>query len=339
MAYYGERMLKRLCLVLLATLAVLALCRSFLIIELPLPYIAEKKAAVELALRAQAVIGSRLIGPEYTPITTTLAPQRVKKMSLHPDFAAITVEWLKKAGVKSGNRVAVNLSGSFPALNIAVLSAIQSVGGEPIITSSVGSSTWGANDPDFTWLDMEAELQRAGVWTWASIAVSQGGVGDRGGGLTAEGKKLTRAAAQRNDIPLIDAANLQKSIERRLELYRGRAGEFPSVLVNVGGSHVIFGEAGHRAPLPQGLNIGYHPLLVTQDGLAAVFLQSNRPVIHFINIGQIAAQYGISSETPPQGSKAFRSPKLPVLIRLLAGIWLVGVVFVLWKNRPLLHRL
>ena len=35
--------------------------------------------------------------------------------------------------------------------------------------------------------------------------------------------------------------------------------------------------------------------------LAAAFLQSNRPVIHFINIGQLAAQYGIAADTPPQG--------------------------------------
>jgi hypothetical protein len=35
--------------------------------------------------------------------------------------------------------------------------------------------------------------------------------------------------------------------------------------------------------LPQGLNVGYHPLLAAHDGLAAAFLQSNRPVIHILN--------------------------------------------------------
>lgn len=324
---------KRLWILLAASLLCLAIFQLFLV-AMPTPYQVQKRAAVTLAARAQAVLGFRLTGPEYTLITTTLAPRQAKILSLHPDFAAVVVEWLEKAGISPDSRVAVNLSGSFPALNIAVLAAIQAVGAEPVITSSVGASTWGATDPEFTWLDMEKQLRGADLWPWQSVAASPGGVGDRGGGQTPEGKTLAIAAIRRNEIPFIDSAGLATAVTRRLDVYREPDGVLPQVLVNVGGSHVIFGESGHRLPLPQGLNIGYHPLLAAHDGLAAAFLQSNRPVIHIINIAQIAAQYGIRPDTPPGGSGAFRSRQLPLPLRMAAAIWVIGLLLILWRGRP-----
>ena len=179
---------------------------------------------------------------------------------------------------------------------------------------------------------MERELTAAGLWRSRTVAASLGGVGDAGGGLTPEGKELAHSAIRRSGADLIAAADLQGAIGRRLQLYRGEANELPPLLVNVGGSHVLFGEAGHRAPLPQGLNRGYHPLLGAQDGLAAAFLQTNRPVIHFINVRQLAAQYGISENTPPGTSGAFVSRQPPPVLRVLAGCWLAGVLWLLWRG-------
>ena len=321
-------MVRRVTWLLAVSLLFFALC-LLLMRPLPTAHQAEKQAAVALAVQAQAVLGTWLTGPEYTLITTTLAPRQAKTLSLHPDFAAVVAGWLRDAGVGEGGRVAVNLSGSFPALNIAVLSAIRAVGAEPVITSSVGASTWGATDPYFTWLDMERQLQEAGLWPWRSAAASPGGVGDRGGGLSAEGKTLAMAAIQRNETALIDAADLSAAVTRRLELYRGREGVLPQALVNVGGGHVIFGESGHRSPLPQGLNHGYHPLLSVHDGLAAAFLQSNRPVIHLLNIAQLAARYDIRPDTPPGGSGAFFARQLPGPVRIAAGIAVAGLLTVL----------
>lgn len=324
-------MVRRLWLLLAATVLFFALCQPFMLVQ-PTLYQNEKRMAAALAQNAQALLGARISGPEYTLITTTLAPPEAKRLSLHPDFAAVAVGWLKQAGIGPGSRVAVNLSGSFPALNIAVLAAIHAVGAEAVITVSVGASTWGATDPEYTWLDMEQQLQQAGLWPRRAAAASIGGVGDNGGDLTPEGKELALAAIRRSGVPLIVAPDLRTAIDRRMDLYRGTGSELPSVLVNVGGSHVLFGEAGHRVPLPQGLNQGYHPLLAAQDGLAAAFLQTNRPVIHFLNIRQLAAQYGIAAHTPPGTSGAFFSRQLPLPLRLLGVVWLVMVFVLLKKN-------
>ena len=326
-------MVKKLALLLLCNLFLLVLCQSF-VVTVPAEFIEEKKASLNKTIFAQEVVGSRLLGPEYTFITTTLAPQTAKKLSSHPDFAAVVVQWLREAGVGSGKRVAVNFSGSFPALNIAVLSAIYAVGAEPVIVSSVGASTWGATDPGYTWLDMEKELQQAGLWNWRSAAASLGGVWDRGGGLTTEGKDMAKEAILRNGIPLLLPDSLQEAVGSRLGIYRNTDGLLPDALVNVGGNHVIFGEAGHSSPLPQGLNIGYHPLLSRHDGLAAAFLQSNRPVIHLINIAQIAARYGIVSGAEPGRSSVFFSKGLSWPVRILLGVWIAVTAVFLWLGKP-----
>ena len=329
-------MVRRLFLLAAANLIVLTVC---ILLQAPVaaPHPEEKLQAVATAEQAQAIIGGRLSGPEYTLITTTLAPHRAKQLSLHPDFAAVFVDWLTQAGAGPGMRVAVNLSGSFPALNISVLAAIRAIGAEPVITSSVGASTWGATDPEFTWLDMERQLLTAGLWNLHSAAASIGGVGDRGGGLTPEGKALALAAIERSQAKLIAPATLQESIEMRLAVYRtGNGGELPPILVNVGGNHVIFGEGGHQTPLPEGINFGYHPLLASHDGLAAAFLRSNRPVIHVINIAQIAARYNIDSTVRPGGSGIFQRLSLSAFWRIFLGCWILANGLFLWRGRTVL---
>jgi poly-gamma-glutamate system protein len=295
----------------------------------PGPDQAAKAAAVAAAVRAQAAVGDRLTGPEYTEITTTLGPLAAKQLSRHPDFAAVAVEFLLAAGVGPGDRVAVNFSGSFPAINIAVLAAVQAVGAEPVITSSVGASTWGATDPDYTWLDIEQTLAAQGLWPWRSTAASVGGVGDAGGGLTPEGVAAARAAIRRAGVEELRAGSLDEAIALRIAAYR-RNGQLPAALVNVGGSHVIFGPRGHDAPLRQALTAGYRPQRPVADGLAAPFVHANRPVIHFLNIGRLAAAYGIRSGNPPGTSDVMYARTVPAATRLAIAGWLAAAGWLLW---------
>lgn len=319
----------RLIVLALVNLAFLLLCR-----ETAVPVIAgaleRKWNAVALVERAHKVLGTRLLGPEYTAITTTLAPLEAKRLSLHPDFAAVVVDLLTAAGVHQGDSVAVNLTGSFPGLNVAVLAGVQAVKARPVITSSIGASTWGATDPNDTWLDMERALVDAGVWSWQSAAASLGGVGDHGGGLDGEGVALAREAIKRAGVRVIEAAGLEDAIAQRAELYQAATGSLPVALVNVGGSHVFFGAKGHEAPLRQGLNRGYRSDLRAADGLGMLFLGSNRPVIHFVNIEKMAAEYGIDSGLPVGGSAAFLKRKVPGGIKWLIVLWFIFMLTTLW---------
>ena len=62
-----------------------------------------------------------LIGPEYTPLTTTIGELEAKRSTTNPNIAGFIVYLLCKAGVKPGDSVAIGSSGSFPALMVASL--------------------------------------------------------------------------------------------------------------------------------------------------------------------------------------------------------------------------
>ena len=68
-----------------------------------------KRHAVVLVEKAHQVLGSRLLGPEHTSITTTMVPLEAKRLSLHPDSAAVAVDLLTAASVRKRDHVAVNL--------------------------------------------------------------------------------------------------------------------------------------------------------------------------------------------------------------------------------------
>ena len=78
-----------------------------------------------------------------------------KQTSINPNFAAVVVGMLKDAGVQEGDCVAVGCTGSFPAMNVAVYSALETLRARPIVICSAGSSQYGANTPDLLWIDME----------------------------------------------------------------------------------------------------------------------------------------------------------------------------------------
>jgi poly-gamma-glutamate system protein len=195
---------RTLAILVVSALTILMLMEGIRWVQ-PDPRREEKSAAMELMRRsAQAVrqeklrIGipvdrhldttdSGLIGVEYTDITTTLGSLSAKRTSTNPAFAAVVVDMLDQAGVRPGDRVAVSFSGSFPALNIAVLSAARVMDLHPVIISSVGSSMYGANQPEMTWLDMERILADKGLFPYRSNAASLGGIAGTRGGLDGTG--------------------------------------------------------------------------------------------------------------------------------------------------------
>ena len=99
-----------------------------------------------------------LIGTQFSLITTDEGDLDAKLTTLDPNFSAAMVELLTKAGVTSGDTIAVMLTGSMPGANMAMLIACDVLDIYPIVITSVGASQWGANDPDMTWVDMEKLL-------------------------------------------------------------------------------------------------------------------------------------------------------------------------------------
>ena len=174
------------------------------------------------------------LGDELTPLVTTLGSLEAKRVASSPDWARVLTVRLYDAGVRPGNVVAGGCSGSFPALNLALACACQALGAELIVVSSVTASTWGANQPGFTWPEIESRLARAGIIRPVSVAVSVGGQGDMALDLEPPARLKARtiqdAACAELGASTLTPGSLRDSVEQRLQLYQRSARGRPIAL-------------------------------------------------------------------------------------------------------------
>ena len=202
-------------------------------------YYNQKIEAANLAKKAQDVIRQELqergyvidiqndpnltglIGPQYSRVTTDRGYIRDKLIATNPNNAAVMIDLFHKARLKPKDYITVTFTGSLPGMNIAVLAACKIMDLSPIIITSVGASTWGANWEELTWLDMESLLVKAGLWPYKSVAASLGGGNDHGRGLSPEGRVLLNQAISRNEVELISSiddefpiGSLEKNIQK-----------------------------------------------------------------------------------------------------------------------------
>jgi len=225
--------------------------------------------------------------------------------------------------------VAVSFTGSFPALNIAVCAAIQTLKLNPIIISSVGSSQWGANVPGFLWIDMERLLYENHIFSFRSAAVSMGGKSDRAKEMAREGRELILKAIERNGLAPLRWGTLREDIDQRMMVYRKHGA--PKVFINVGGGVVSVGGKAQRRMLKSGVVLTGLRAAGMKDSVMVRFLEENIPVIHLENVRIMAGHYGLRfhpAKIPPVGEgniffgKAYNS--------LLAGAILLAILLILY---------
>jgi poly-gamma-glutamate system protein len=254
--------------------------------------------------------GTGLIGEQNTLITTDLGELRSKLIATNPNFAAVLVEMLKDAGIKRGDKIAVCLTGSLPGANIALYAACEAMGLNPVVISSIGSSTWGANHPEFTWLDMEKALYDEKLIGQRSVAASLGGGTDNGRGLSLSGRKLLLDAIKRNDVELIYTGNLdnilkaggtlKQNVDKRMEIFdRYAKGQPYKAFVNIGGGLASLGSSQNGKLIPSGVNFNLSDNNFPAVGVINLMAERKIPVIHILRLGDIAHQYGLPIEMSP----------------------------------------
>lgn len=244
---------------------------------------------------------SGLIGAELTPLVTTLGSLEAKRISTNPAWARVLVTRMAAAGVRRDTVVAAGFSGSFPALNLAVMAACEALGAHLVAISSVTASTWGANQPGFTWPELEVRLARAGLVRRVSVAVSAGGADDRAHDLEAEGRDLAErirdVAASDLGVAALSPASLGEAIEQRWAIYRREARGRPIVLyVNTGGTDASLGTSAAVLRLRSGLLPGVPFDFSPGRGLIARFAERGVPVLMLLNVRDLAVRWGIPLE-------------------------------------------
>jgi poly-gamma-glutamate system protein len=244
---------------------------------------------------------SGMIGLAMSSATSTYGMLRAKQLSVNPNFAAAIVEMLKQAGVQEADTVAIGYSGSFPAINVCVVAAIETLKLKPIGISSAAASQWGANLPDFLWLDMEQTLNEARLISFRSSAASIGGVEDRGLGMDTETIDVLMAGIERAGLPLVTPLNVtetfSQSVERRMELYNKKAaGARIKAYINVGGGTTSVGKSLGKRLLSSGPNYTLPKAARDIDSVMTRFLAKGVPVIHLVRVEELAERYGLSVE-------------------------------------------
>ena len=320
-------MVKRLCLCAAAVLALSFLLPAFMPKNLA-GHIPEKQQAVRLASEARAIIGPDLLGVEYSETTTTVGHRDAKMLSAAPDFPALLVQWLHDAGIGENDAVAINASGSFPTLTIASLAAVEAVGARPLLISSLGSSSWGANRPEYTWAHMEKRLS---TWRpgWKSLAMSLGGGDDIALEMLEEGRKSLLEALHHAEVPHLTPATEREIMENRMHIWKdANNGELPALLVNIGGNHAFWGTRDRTFLRKEGLLLP--PDGSRGDGVGALFSQAGKPVIHLLGIKNIAAYYAITLP-PTDTSPLWVTPDASRISRILT----FGVLMILLLVLPL----
>ena len=236
---------------------------------------------------------SGLIGNDYTYITTTLGSLEAKELATNPEFAAIITKYLISAGVDKSSTVGMTISGSFPSLAIATLASLQTIGAEVILCSSLGASSYGANQPEATWIDIENWLIKEGGLKYRTCVLTLGTEDDNGNGLQEEGLLILEEAAKRNNVELYIPATLKESIEMKTKLLSNND---ISLLINIGGNQAAMGSCVHAPGIPNGLNNGDKICDDENRGIISRLAEDGIPYLHLLNIKDLAIKNNIPLE-------------------------------------------
>ncbi len=264
-----------------------------------------------------------MIGDDYTLMTSTLGSLEAKELSARPEFAALMVALLLKAHIDSTQKVGVLMTGSFPALAVCTLAALQTLHIPAVIFSSLSASCYGANQPRATWLDMETRLQKFGGLRYKTFCVSIGSENDNGDGLTDEGRQMILEAAQRNRRKVYIPASLNASIAYKMKILLK---EQVKLVINIGGSQAAVGGCSHASTIPFGLNFHVQTCKDSKRGILFRMAEKGIPFIHLLHIKDLARKYGISAKNynRPELKSVYYLRKIDLFVLLLS----VGLIFI-----------
>lgn len=239
--------------------------------------------------------GCGLIGVEWSSITTTLGSLEAKRTACDPAWAIQFARWYREQGLQKGDAVAIYSSASFPGLLLSAQAAAESLGLDPLVVVSLGASTWGANHPDASWPVLEAELNRAGFLQKRPDFYTLGGGGESGGGMAPEAVESLRRAAAEAGVELLQAGGLEEMVHIKSSLLEQRGCR---LLVSIGGSQANLGDDPDVLRLGPGL---HRPEggESAGNGVIARALGQDVPIIHLLNIRELAAQTGIPFDARP----------------------------------------
>lgn len=289
-----------------------------------------EKIRRNIAIPTEDIFDTGLIGEAFNMTTSTAGELGAKRTTADPDMAALIVKMLDEAGLSEGDVLACGFSGSFPALNIAVICACDAMGVRPVYIASVGSSTWGANNPGFTSPEMLVMLYESGLIKEPPALITPGGGDDAGRVPDEEAFAQIWERVVSLGYPVMIEENFSDNTAARKELYDG---EGASAFLASGGNVTSLGKNMVIDLVGQGLIREKITSVNKDSGLLELFLYENRPAMLLLNIRQLVSDYGLPfdpvSHPAPGESPVYSEIVYPygIIVICLAAEALLLVLF------------
>lgn len=275
-----------------------------------------------------------LIGESLTEITTTSGILEAKLTSCNPDFAAVYIDMFRELGLKPGDQIAIVMSGSFPMLNISALCAAEVYGLKTCTMASIGASSYGANDVNFTFFDMIEYLNEKGIINIKIDYISFGGANDDGLEFPDDIRNAILDRINSSGVGFLCESDYPTNIAERTRLIYEKC---PNIkfLISVGGTIIGMGideaaTVNYRGLVKPNYLNSNDPVDKNKLGLLDTFLRNGVPVAQMLNIKGIAIDYGIAynpSTLPEIGqSNAYYEVTYNLFISIISLLVSIGLL-------------
>ncbi|MGJ8455435.1 poly-gamma-glutamate system protein [Pseudothermotoga sp. U03pept] len=235
-----------------------------------------------------------LIGDELTELTTTAGDLESKRSTTNPDMAALICHLLIRIGVKREDCVAIGASGSFPGLIVATMSACKAIGAKPLVICSIGASQWGANQIDFTVLDLFKWLTETGFEK--PLLFSYGGSDNKAADFPEDIRNELRHRAKEYGFVLYEGVTFQDDLENFYQSYLSNCDKRIAAFVNIGGSLINIGRSTDAA-MQTGLIKNVE--ILDPESMMGLMAQNKVPVLSLLNMRKLTTKYGLPWDPIP----------------------------------------
>ncbi len=273
-----------------------------------------------------------LIGSARTTITTDRGLLSDKQAALNPNLTAVFVEELSKHGLKAGDHVAVAITGSNPGANLALYAALQVMQLNPSIIVALSSASYGANQEEYTWLDIEAILKRKGLIDFGCQYASLGGKDDLGIGLSDDGIKALFGTMSRNGVNQIIGPTLEDNVLARASIYNQLlpAGKRYRLFINIGRGLANVGSIPNANQIREGLNPKLAEEQYDPEGVMMVMAREGVPVFSMQHPRRWIRRYKLEDASgqmaKPGVGPAFSAKKHNVTVAAICLALLVAAI-------------